>query len=113
MSNDSKSTTPEKQKAYIWHRGDMRDAKVASLLLGAKNYDVIMCDLNNKQCTKEQLLAQAPDAAALPYMIIEDKNFKGDFKAMRATESFAHKRAAAKPTDKTKRTTVAIVKPKA
>jgi hypothetical protein len=106
------STAPEKQKAYIWHRGLMREAKIASLMLSAKNYDVVMCDLNNKQCTKEQLLAQAPEAAALPYIIIADKNFKGDFKTLKAHESFAHKPAAVKPTDKTKRTTVAIVKPK-
>lgn len=113
MSNQPKNrpTAPEKPKAYVWHRGDMREAKIAKIML-SKTYNVRMRDLNNKRWTKEQLLAEAPDAATLPFIIIGDKDFKGTFAAMRTHEAFAPKTPAPK-TDKPKRTTVAIVKPKA
>jgi len=112
MTNPRKAPAPEKPKAYVWHRGDMREAKIAKIMLG-ETYNVRMRDLNNKKWTKEQLLAEAPEAATLPFIIVGDKNFKGTFAAMRTHEAFAPKTPAPKTADKPKRTTVAIVKPKA
>ena len=112
MTNPRKAPAPEKPKAYVWHRGDMREAKIAKIMLG-ETYNVRMRDLNNKKWTKEQLLAEAPEAATLPFIIVGDKNLKGTFAAMRTHEAFAPKTPAPKTADKPKRTTVAIVKPKA
>ena len=112
MTDPRKTPAAEKPKAYVWCRGNMREAKIAALMLG-KTYNVRMRDLNNKKWTKEQLLAEAPEATKLPFIIVGDKNFKGDFNALRTNEALVPKPAAAKPADKTKKTTVAIVRPKA